>query len=72
MDSHNTLPTDINMVGGTMPGLMFYLGFIAELFRLQEDLKLASISGTSAGSIVAGLTAVGKHQEAPQIILDAF
>lgn len=60
------------MVGGTMPGLMFYLGFIAELFRLQEDLKLASISGTSAGSIVAGLTAVGKHQEAPQIILDAF
>ena len=44
MNHIDTIPSDITMVGGTMPGLMFYAGFMEELFRIQQNLQLKSIS----------------------------
>lgn len=73
--SENTLPTDINMVGGTMPWLMFYAGFMQGLFNEWSGValnKIKSISGTSAGAFIAAMTAVWHHQALLDIILNTF
>jgi len=35
-------------------------------------IELASISGTSAGAFIAGMTVVWKHQDTPKLLLDQF
>ncbi len=73
--SENALPTDINMVGGTMPWLMFFAGFMQGLFNVKSPValeKISSISGTSAGAFIAAMTAVWHHQALLDIILNAF
>lgn len=68
----NNIPSDITMVGGTMPGLMFYAWFMQELFDILQDISLNSISGTSAGAAIAAMSVVWKHQETPDILIDQF
>lgn len=71
----NTPPSiDATMVWGTMPWLMFYAGFMAEIQVAQEQgkVKLNSVAGTSAGAAIWALTAVWKAKEAPKMLLEEF
>ena len=72
LDTSSLQNVDVTMVGGTMPGLMFYAGFMEEISKYQWLIHIQNVSGTSAGAAIGALTAVGKAQLAPELLINAF
>jgi hypothetical protein len=70
--NHTPHQIDATMVGGTMPWLMFYAGFMEELAKHSHQVQLNNVSGTSAGAVIGALTVVGKEHMMANILLNAF